>query len=67
MSEDSIKDGRVESKASLATCPDGSVESILKHVDVGVFLSIENGERNLPRHQSEVPVRADQADCRNLR
>jgi hypothetical protein len=62
MSEDLIEAGRVELKASLATCPDDSVESILRHVGVGVFLSIENGERNFPRHQREIPVCADQTD-----
>jgi hypothetical protein len=62
MSEDSIKAGGVGSKASLATCPNGSVESDLKHVDVGGFLSIKNGERSYSRHQREIPVCADQAD-----
>lgn len=48
MSEDYIKAGRVESKASLATYPNGSVESILKYVDVSTFLSVKNGERDFP-------------------
>jgi hypothetical protein len=43
MIDDSIEDGRVESEASLATCPDDFAESMLKYVvAVSVFMSIKN-------------------------